>query len=318
MAVRKPLVLINGEKQLLPDTDSVPNADKLDGKTSTYFATAVHTHMISDVTNLQTELDNKSNINHNHDDKYLGKTEKAADADKLDGNDSTYFATAADLTSHTTNTNNPHNVTAAQLGAANILAQIKTVDGAGSGLDADTLDGYHASSFLQASSYTASDVLTKIKTVDGSGSGLDADLLDGKHASSFALSSHTHNPTDIIGLSGGVFVYKESSEMSYTQNSILSWTPTGISRVIYPFSYLVCKVADKGYNVGDRVYGWGYAGQAGEESPQPIYLRNNTVYMPTGDYRPRVVVNVASAYADWNYVTSFDYWRIVLCAICLI
>lgn len=32
---------------------------------------------------------------------------------------------------------------------------------------------------LDSSSYTASDVLTKIKTVDGSGSGLDADLLDG-------------------------------------------------------------------------------------------------------------------------------------------
>jgi len=35
------------------------------------------------------------------------------------------------------------------------------------------------------SSETASDILTKIKTVDGSGSGLDADLLDGKQASSF-------------------------------------------------------------------------------------------------------------------------------------
>lgn len=44
MAVRKPLVLINGEKQLLPDTDSVPNADKLDGKDSTEFAPAVHAH----------------------------------------------------------------------------------------------------------------------------------------------------------------------------------------------------------------------------------------------------------------------------------
>lgn len=32
---------------------------------------------------------------------------------------------------------------------------------------------------LDSSSYTASDVLTKIKTVDGVGSGLDADLLDG-------------------------------------------------------------------------------------------------------------------------------------------
>lgn len=38
---------------------------------------------------------------------------------------------------------------------------------------------------LAASSYTAADVLTKIKTVDGSGSGLDADLLDGAHATDF-------------------------------------------------------------------------------------------------------------------------------------
>lgn len=42
---------------------------------------------------------------------------------------------------------------------------------------------------LDASSYTAADVLTKLKTVGGSGSGLDADLLDGKHASSFATSA---------------------------------------------------------------------------------------------------------------------------------
>ncbi|MDE6477103.1 MAG: hypothetical protein K2L48_02815, partial [Mycoplasmoidaceae bacterium] len=40
-------------------------------------------------------------------------------------------------------------------------------------------------SYLLSSSYTASDVLNKIKTVDGSGSGLDADLLDGYHESDF-------------------------------------------------------------------------------------------------------------------------------------
>jgi len=46
---------------------------------------------------------------------------------------------------------------------------------------------------LNTSSYTAADVLTKIKTVDGAASGLDADLLDGNHASAFALASHTHD-----------------------------------------------------------------------------------------------------------------------------
>ena len=54
---------------------------------------------------------------------------------------------------------------------------------------------------LNSSAYTANDVLTKIKTVDGAGSGLDADLLDGNQASAFSLahshpyasSSHDHN-----------------------------------------------------------------------------------------------------------------------------
>jgi hypothetical protein len=63
-------------------------------------------------------------------------------------------------------------------------------DGAGSGLDADLLDGQHGSYYadiaarlgytpLNAASYTAADVRTKLLTVDGAGSGVDADLLDG-------------------------------------------------------------------------------------------------------------------------------------------
>ena len=42
---------------------------------------------------------------------------------------------------------------------------------------------------LPTTSYTANDVLTKLKTVDGSSSGLDADLLDGLHASSTNTAS---------------------------------------------------------------------------------------------------------------------------------
>ena len=40
-----------------------------------------------------------------------------------------------------------------------------------------------------SSSYTASDILSKLLTVDGSGSGLDADLLDGYHADSGATAN---------------------------------------------------------------------------------------------------------------------------------
>jgi hypothetical protein len=44
-------------------------------------------------------------------------------------------------------------------------------------------DNFNPATKLDASSYTAPDVLSKVKTVDGSGSGLDADTVDGLHAS---------------------------------------------------------------------------------------------------------------------------------------
>ena len=68
----------------------------------------------------------------------------------------------------------------------------EAVDGAGSGLDADTLDGLHAadldSRYLKLADYTDAAVLGKVKTVDGAGSGLDADTLDGQQASAFATT----------------------------------------------------------------------------------------------------------------------------------
>ena len=46
---------------------------------------------------------------------------------------------------------------------------------------------------LDSSVYTASDILNKINTVDGKGSGLDADTLDGKHKEYFAAADHLHD-----------------------------------------------------------------------------------------------------------------------------
>lgn len=65
------------------------------------------------------------------------------------------------------------NITASSVGAAasshtHTISQITNLQ--------STLD-----SKLNSSAYTAADVLSKLKTVDGSGSGLDADLLDGYH-----------------------------------------------------------------------------------------------------------------------------------------
>lgn len=52
--------------------------------------------------------------------------------------------------------------------------------------DGSTVGGFP---LLRESAYTAADVLTKIKTVDGSGSGLDADLLDGKNAADTGVNT---------------------------------------------------------------------------------------------------------------------------------
>ena len=58
-------------------------------------------------------------------------------------------------------------------------------------LDTANYSTYLDSRYLLKSSYTASDILAKLKTVDGSGSGLDADLLDGLHASNFYAYGYT-------------------------------------------------------------------------------------------------------------------------------
>jgi hypothetical protein len=66
-----------------------------------------------------------------------------------------------------------------------------------------TLDDLLAAK-LDVSAYTASDALAKIKTVDGTGSGLDADKLDGKESSAFSLSGHTHTSSNISDFSAAV------------------------------------------------------------------------------------------------------------------
>ena len=63
-----------------------------------------------------------------------------------------------------------------------------------------TLSGYGITDALLASAYTASDVLTKLKTVDGSGSGLDADLLDGFHAG--GVSGAYWSKIPVVGADG--------------------------------------------------------------------------------------------------------------------
>ena len=74
---------------------------------------------------------------------------------------------------------------------------------------------------------TASELLTSIKTVDGSGSGLDADLLDGIHASSFARSDATDTITGEITLSNNLIKFSGTSNdrtvMHFIKSGEIKW-----------------------------------------------------------------------------------------------
>lgn len=116
--------------------------------------------------------------------------------------------------------------------AANVLARLLTVDGAGSGLDADLLDGQDGSYYtnitarlgytpLNAVYYTGSEILGRLVAVDGAGSGLDADLLDGHHAAEFALLSGA-GFTGHVSVAGHLYANASMPE----DNSIIGSNPS--------------------------------------------------------------------------------------------
>ena len=50
---------------------------------------------------------------------------------------------------------------------------------------------------LDAANYTAADVLSKLLSVDGAGSGLDADTLDGLSSAAFSAAVHSHTSAEV-------------------------------------------------------------------------------------------------------------------------
>ena len=88
---------------------------------------------------------------------------------------------------------------------AALLVALKAVDGVGSGLDADLLDGESGDYYFD----TAAEALIKIKTVDGTLSGLDADLLDGKHYAD--IQSWVNTSADVPNADNACLLYTSPS-----------------------------------------------------------------------------------------------------------
>ena len=77
---------------------------------------------------------------------------------------------------------------------------------------------------LAASSYTAADVLTKVKTVDGVGSGLDADLLGGVASTSY-IRYYEQSAAPATAVSGSIWKDTDTGilYMAANDGGVLSW-----------------------------------------------------------------------------------------------
>jgi hypothetical protein len=96
-----------------------------------------------------------------------------------------------------------------------------TVDGRDVATDGTKLDGIEAGA---TADQTAAQLLTAIKTVDGVGSGLDADLLDGLHESTFmrrsansGLDMNNNNITDVEDIYLQDRIYHDGDNNTYMQ-----------------------------------------------------------------------------------------------------
>jgi hypothetical protein len=99
---------------------------------------------------------------------------------------------------------------------------------------ATAAQGTTADAALPSTSYTAADVLTKIKTVDGSGSGLDADLLDGQQGSYYLdYNNFTNTPSVPTAVVRQVKTFTLTGSFSTSSSS---FTNTGKTFTITPLS----------------------------------------------------------------------------------
>ncbi len=195
-----------------------------------------------------------------------GGTGSGVDADLLDGQHATAFAVGSHTHAASAITSGFLEEDRIPSGIARlyqIIYQVKEDDGAGSGVDADLLDGLHAASFA-ASSHThgAAEILPTILGADGAGSGLDADLLDGKQANqlwSTSGNSSTTPGTNFLGTTD-----TNSFEIKVNSTRAIRIEPTGFSpNIIGGYS---------GNSVGSN---WGSTISGGGSDLSPNRVTNN-------------------------------------------
>lgn len=149
-------------------------------------ANAVHTHAVADVTGLETAL---SDINTDISDINSALANKASTTHShavadITGLSDSLIGINGEITDLETAVAGKANASHTHA-ASDLSGVVKTVNGNSPDANGNIV--------VSNSGMTASEILTALETVDGSGSGLDADKLDGLEASAFALAGHNHD-----------------------------------------------------------------------------------------------------------------------------
>lgn len=140
------------------------------------------------VTNLTTAVDGKANSSHTHTAADITGLPSSVDAYSKTEADEKFATISHAHSNYATTTaldgkaNSSHTHA-----AADISGVVKTVNGT-----APDTSG-NVSITISSNEMSANDILTAVKTVDGANSGLDADTLDGIEASGFATATHNHD-----------------------------------------------------------------------------------------------------------------------------
>jgi hypothetical protein len=160
---------------------------------------------------------------------------------------------------------------------------------------------------LDASAYTAADVLTKIKTVDGSTSGLDADLLDGQHASAFATASHTHSAGDIVSGVLSADRLNRPSAGNWWNNGFVQVMTDGVVEVGKYFDFHATSAATADFDYRLTAVVGGLTGSGSFSAPM-FYDSNDTAYYvdpaSTSNLEGLTVANTISGSVTGNAGTA--------------
>ena len=121
------------------------------------------------------------------------------------------------------------------------------------GITAEMVSGWNSPAEV-----TAADVLTKIKTVDGANSGLDADTLDGQHASAFATATQLSAlETTVSGKADGDHTHNgfaTSEQLSELEEVVSGKADSGHTHSNYATTAQLAGKSDSGHNHDGRYY----------------------------------------------------------------